>query len=668
MTETAGPDVAETGSSPKCTIHQVKCPGSSPAHSRHPAIASFLDVPRLFLGDNKASPLRGRDSGERTKLKTKLDPDIPFVIYRTYNCLEYHASIFAVLEKAPSGVSVLAKDAPEAVPELEHMEIVSSHLSDAIEEVKSRDSHCVDEFQPKSLLLGWRREQSLVAPYLHFYYARDLLAKHKSRSQSQKRHINLLLKYLSSKFGDEFKEAEDLFSKGLVTRKHFHKLFGPREVLATTNGSGQHIAMVSRYPPLPGSDPIRVECEIMDFNGKFVKYKRTVTIHWPKNLSESDVVSIGSLNAFPIRFDRLLEDRLRQRGEFFWKLRKRKLIQYTAPDEVLEYRMQNGRYMVDVETYHRSCGESKPEDPNTDEFVEQFRPLDSGNFTAPPPEEFFLLMPPTIYGFGFHDKQWRKLDVGFATEITWNDRAFKKLVLPQEEKDMLSASVLKSTASDGLKIVSGRGPGVVILLHGGPGTGKTFAAEALAELSRRPLYRLTSSDIDTSPREVEYNLNQAFYLGGVWDAIMLLDECDVYLETGRQTDFSRNAIVSIILHVLDYHQGISILTSRGYDLNPALQPRVHVTCTFKLDDDERKTVWRRTMKAFNLHVNEDGRPHTTDDILESILKQDSSTLSVREIRNVIQTATNLATKENRRANASDIGMAINMIQRNRRLY
>lgn len=62
--------------------------------------------------------------------------------------------------------------------------------------------------------------------------------------------------------------------------------------------------------------------------------------------------------------------------------------------------------MVDVETYHRSCGESKLEDPNTDEFVEQFCPMDSGKFTAPPPEEFVLLMPPTIYGFGFHDKQW----------------------------------------------------------------------------------------------------------------------------------------------------------------------------------------------------------------------------------------------------------------------
>lgn len=156
------------------------------------------------------------------------------------------------------------------------------------------------------------------------------------------------------------------------------------------------------------------------------------------------------------------------------------------------------------------------------------------------------------------------------------------LVLPQEEKDVLSASVLKSTSSDELEIVSGRGPGTVILLHGGPGTGKTFAAEALAELSRRPLYRLNPSDIGIELKEVERNLNEAFYLGGIWDAsrcrshdfkryamliitsylVMLLDECDIYFED-RQSDFLRNAVVSLILQALDYHEGTVILTSQS---------------------------------------------------------------------------------------------------------
>lgn len=87
-----------------------------------------------------------------------------------------------------------------------------------------------------------------------------------------------------------------------------------------------------------------------------------------------------------------------------------------------------------------------------------------------------------------------------------------------------------------------------------------------------------------------------------------------------------------------------------------------------LDGDRRKEVWESTMKAFNLHINGDGGLYTTITTLESILKQDDLRLSARDIRNAIQTATNLATKENRRANASDVGIAINTIQRNRRLY
>jgi hypothetical protein len=81
-----------------------------------------------------------------------------------------------------------------------------------------------------------------------------------------------------------------------------------------------------------------------------------------------------------------------------------------------------------------------------------------------------------------------------------------------------------------------------------------------------------------------------------------------------------------------------------------------------LNDDERNKVWQSTMKAFNLPTSEHGN------VLKYVLKKEYWTLSVREIRDAVQTATKLATKENRPANVSDIGMVIDMIQGNRRLY
>lgn len=43
--------------------------------------------------------------------------------------------------------------------------------------------------------------------------------------------------------------------------------------------------------------------------------------------------------------------------------------------------------------------------------------------------------------------------------------------------------------------------------------------------------------------------------------MVLLDESDVFLEEREKTDLQRNALVSVFLRVLEYYEGILILTS-----------------------------------------------------------------------------------------------------------
>lgn len=68
--------------------------------------------------------------------------------------------------------------------------------------------------------------------------------------------------------------------------------------------------------------------------------------------------------------------------------------------------------------------------------------------------------------------------------------------------------------------------------------------ESVAELAERPLYMVTCGDIGTEAVAVEKYLNTVFFLAGTWDAVLLLDEADVFLEERGQNDLQRNSLVS----------------------------------------------------------------------------------------------------------------------------
>jgi hypothetical protein len=66
----------------------------------------------------------------------------------------------------------------------------------------------------------------------------------------------------------------------------------------------------------------------------------------------------------------------------------------------------------------------------------------------------------------------------------------------------------------------------------------------VAEFSQRPLYTVTAGDVGTDPKALEDKLNQLLELATTWNAIVLLDEADVFLEERCLNDLKRNALVS----------------------------------------------------------------------------------------------------------------------------
>lgn len=66
----------------------------------------------------------------------------------------------------------------------------------------------------------------------------------------------------------------------------------------------------------------------------------------------------------------------------------------------------------------------------------------------------------------------------------------------------------------------------------------------VSEHQQRPLYRLDASDLGFTPKQVEAGLKEALELCARWNALLLIDEADVYLESRSSDNLERNELVS----------------------------------------------------------------------------------------------------------------------------
>lgn len=179
-------------------------------------------------------------------------------------------------------------------------------------------------------------------------------------------------------------------------------------------------------------------------------------------------------------------------------------------------------------------------------------------------------------------------------------------------------------------------------------------AESVAEYTRRPLLSITAADLGHEPDALERSLLRYFKMASDWDAVVLLDEADVYLEQRTTSDLKRNSIVSgmadnqnetgamliiqVFLRALDYFQGILFLTTnRVGHFDEAFMSRIHLSLHYqKLDHHAREQIWDNLFRKLN-EDHEYGGPEIK---YEYDAKQYVKTLEVqalewngREIRN-----------------------------------
>jgi hypothetical protein len=179
---------------------------------------------------------------------------------------------------------------------------------------------------------------------------------------------------------------------------------------------------------------------------------------------------------------------------------------------------------------------------------------------APLTEEQKLICSPLLRGYSLKNKLWLNFFVSSVKDIEWQKDAFNRLVLPKDQKELIlgftqSQREHRDTFDD---VIKGKGRGMIILLCGPPGVGKTLTAESVAEEMKVPLYSMSASDIGFEPRQLERTLQEIFEMCSRWNAVLLLDEADVFLEQRSMHDLQRNKLVSIFLRVLEYYEGTSL--------------------------------------------------------------------------------------------------------------
>jgi hypothetical protein len=146
--------------------------------------------------------------------------------------------------------------------------------------------------------------------------------------------------------------------------------------------------------------------------------------------------------------------------------------------------------------------------------------------------------------------------------------------------------------------------GVTALFQGGPGTGKTLVASAIANELGMDLYRVDLSRIMSKwIGETEQNLAKLFDAAEDGHAIVLFDEADSLFakrtEVRTSVDRYANLEVNYLLQRLDTFEGIAILTTNfGTAIDNAFKRRLSFRLTFPFpDEDAREALWRSHLPA-----------------------------------------------------------------------
>lgn len=274
--------------------------------------------------------------------------------------------------------------------------------------------------------------------------------------------------------------------------------------------------------------------------------------------------NITSLLAYPLAYHaegKKLCDRLRARGKTLIGLlaqptcRKYEAMALIPRRAGGEWEQETfsvtGRVVVDPYRFPKSISSSELIDKLSRPSSKVFSPEMT-------PEKDLMFCHYSIIGFSFNQKRWGALAVSQLRDPQWDDKALDRVMMTPARRELLRSLVSahrvengRPGGADDAAKAKGKDQGMVGLLSGPPGVGKTLTAEAIAEVSRRPLYVVSAGDLGTEVSDVDRRLGKVLAVASSWRCLLLIEDCDLFVRQRDRVSVVNNALVSIFLRRLE---------------------------------------------------------------------------------------------------------------------
>ncbi|KAH8169875.1 ATPase family associated with various cellular activities (AAA) domain-containing protein [Sarocladium implicatum] len=436
------------------------------------------------------------------------------------------------------------------------------------------------------------------------------------------------------------------------------------------------------------------DLRFVEFDGTYHGYRSTRG-HIP---AFKGITAITALPFVPLAFhpDReAIERRLLQRAPSILRLHGRRIQEYSGiaiqeTTEGLSRFNSHGRVMLDPKMLlklsvnttmlchvNQKSIRAKGEDSNWATLGRSYGTLpESLKGVAKPQsvleeqgmaEEHKMMLNPLLYGFSLGDKTWGQFAVSSLRDVEWDESAIDSLVLDASSKDFIRI-LMPRIADDESEprthmfddFVKDKGKGLIGLFVGPPGVGKTLTAEVISEVSHRPLYAIGSGELGEDSETVMKALGKTMELAEAWNAVLLLDEADVFMTKRDNANLQRNAITSVFLRRLEYFQGTMLLTTNRLEsFDPAFRSRIHFCVHYEdLDEAARHDIW----KAFLARVPREMRSRKQLSH-EEVTKLAGWELNGRQIKNAMSVAQRRALEEGGQMDFEGIVRAIQFSQK-----